>query len=242
MIDDLDRTLEVLLKRELPANIVQQATISFAAPDEQFPPEKVTLPAIDLFLYDLRENEDLRSNEWVVPTKEEREALAKKQPPRVRLHRPSVRLDCSYLITAWTSSSAPESPYDEHKILSEVARVLLRHPTIPKDLLQGALAGQQPALPTSSLQGGRLQNVSDFWQVLGKPKAALHYVVTISVDPFAPLESGLVTEGEMRFALGVGEDASATNEVGVVIKDADRIVEQPFTLADVRESMHPSKE
>ena len=66
MIQDLDKTLEELLKRELPKAIVGQVALSFAAPDDQFPPPAVKLPAIDLFLYDVRENRDLRSNEWLV--------------------------------------------------------------------------------------------------------------------------------------------------------------------------------
>src|ERR1051326_4347406 len=212
MIDDLDRTLETLLKRELPATLVQQATISFAAPDEQFPPEKVRLPAIDFFLYDIRENRELRTNDWVVPTKEERETLAKQKPPRVRLQRPPVRLDCSYLITAWASSTAPDPPHDEHRILGEVSRVLLRHPTIPRDVLQGALAEQDPPLPTSSLDAGRLQSVADFWQALGKPKTALHYMVTISIDPFAPMEVGIETEADMRYALGTPREHATRSE------------------------------
>ena len=35
MIDDLDKTIETLLKRELPPSLVSQVTISFAAPDGQ---------------------------------------------------------------------------------------------------------------------------------------------------------------------------------------------------------------
>ncbi|HZA23826.1 MAG TPA: hypothetical protein VFA32_14705, partial [Dehalococcoidia bacterium] len=54
MIDDLDRSLEVLLRRELPQDLAGQVTISFATPDDQFPPSSVSLPAIDLFLYDIR--------------------------------------------------------------------------------------------------------------------------------------------------------------------------------------------
>ena len=62
MLDDLDMTLEQLLKKELPAAIVSQVTITFDTPDGKFPPQSVTLPAVDLFLYDVRENRELRSN------------------------------------------------------------------------------------------------------------------------------------------------------------------------------------
>ena len=34
MIDDLDRTLEALLRQELPPDLVSQVTITFATPDD----------------------------------------------------------------------------------------------------------------------------------------------------------------------------------------------------------------
>jgi hypothetical protein len=74
-------------------------------------------------------------------------------------------------------------------------RVLLRHRTIPEDVLRGELRGQRPPLPVSSLQPGRLQSLGEFWQALGgKPKAALNYQVTVSVDVAVPEEVRLVTE------------------------------------------------
>ncbi|MDX9708730.1 MAG: Pvc16 family protein [Trichloromonas sp.] len=64
MLDDLDRSLNELLRRELPSGVVQQVAIRFAPPDDKFPPSAVHLPAIDLFLYDIRENLELRDREW----------------------------------------------------------------------------------------------------------------------------------------------------------------------------------
>ena len=61
MLQDLDATLAALLQAELS---VQNVAISFAAPDDQFPPSGVSLPAIDFFLYDVREDHDLRSTQW----------------------------------------------------------------------------------------------------------------------------------------------------------------------------------
>ncbi len=181
MIDDLDRTVEELLKRELSPALVEQVGISFAAPDSEFPPSSVTLPAIDLFLYDIRENMELRSTQWLVERKNDGTGTRTKSP---------VRVDCSYLITAWSSESSTTRALDEHRLLSEVMKVLLRHPTIPEVLLQGSLKGQEPPLPSSTLQPGRLQSVGEFWQALGgKPKAALNYTVTIGVVAERPIET-----------------------------------------------------
>ena len=181
MIEDLDRSIEQLLLLELPHPLVSQIQISFATPDDHFPPTTVKPPAIDLFLYDIRENSELRSAEWTI----------ERGIDGTTMRAPPVRVDCSYLITAWASQSSTSGPQDEHRMLGEVMRVLLRHSTLPAAVLQGELAGQAPPLPASTLQPGRLQSVAEFWQALGgKPKAALNYTVTIAVEPVEPVESG----------------------------------------------------
>ena len=190
MIDDLDRTIAALLRRELPPALAQQVQISFATPDDQFPPQSVTLPAIDMFLYDVRENLELRSSEVYLQRNSDGTAIRTRAP---------VRVDFSYLVTAWPSSTVPDPAQDEHRLLGEVMRALLRHRTIPEDLLQGVLAVQDPPLPTSTLQPGRLQSLGEFWQALGgKPKAALNYSVTASVEVFAPEAVRLVTEKVLK--------------------------------------------
>jgi hypothetical protein len=191
MINDLDNTLAALLSSELPSELTEQVSISFATPDDSFPPTAVTLPAIDLFLYDVRENRDLRSNEWMVTRNSDGSAVRR---------RPPVRVECSYLITAWSRDTTPNPAQEEHQLLSEVMMVLLRHATIPDALLQGSLAGQRPALPAVTLQPGRLQSMGEFWQALGgKPKAALNYTVTIALDVHGMVEADLVTDKMIKF-------------------------------------------
>ena len=181
MFDDLDKTLEQLLRNELPPILLEHVSISFIAPDGEFPPAAVALPAINIFLYDVRENRDLRSSEWFLERRDDGSTTRQRAP---------VRVDCSYLITAWPSDAAPNPAADEHKLLGEVLRVLLRHPIIPEVLLQGSLAGQEPPLPAISIQQSQLQSWGDFWQAIGsKPKAALNYTVTIGVAPDQPVET-----------------------------------------------------
>lgn len=192
MIHDLDRTVEELLRRELAPALLDQIGISFAAPDSEFPPASVKLPAIDLFLYDIRENVDLRSTGWITDRGNDGAASRRRAP---------VRIDCSYLITAWSSDSSSARALDEHRLLSEVIKVLLRHPSLPESLLQGSLKGQEPPLPSSTLQPGRLQSVAEFWQALGgKPKAALNYTVTIGVVVDQPRDTeALVIDRSLQF-------------------------------------------
>lgn len=180
MLKDLDRTLEELLKRELPLDLVSsnapdsllpQVAISFVTPDSEFV-NYVTPPAISLFLYDVRENLGLRSKEWSVERQSNGTAYQK---------RPPTRVDCSYLITAW-----PREKYDsqtEHYLLGEVMKVLLRYPEIPAEVLQGSLKTQQFPLRTVILRPSLLQSLGEFWQAIGgKPKPTLNYTVTIAVS------------------------------------------------------------
>ncbi len=199
MLNDLDKTLTELLRHGLPRELVSQVTISFATPDDQFPPSSVSLPAIDLFLYDVRENRELRSNEWIVERKSDGTATRRRSP---------VRVECSYLVTAWASDSSPDPAQDEHHMLGEVMKVLLRHPIIPPGILQGDLKGQEPPLPAITLQPGRLQSVGEFWQALGgKPKAALNYTVTIGVEVHEAVETGPpVIDKRLKFRSGTEEE------------------------------------
>jgi hypothetical protein len=194
MIADLDRTLEALLKHELPEDLIRQVNITFAAPDEAFPPTSVKLPALDLFLYDVRENRELRSNEWILERNTDGTAVQRRSP---------VRIDCSYLITAWASDGSPTPAHDEHHILSETLRAILRHPRITKEknFLQGSLRDQAPDVATVSIQPGHLQSLAEFWQALGgKPKAALNYTVTIGIEPDGPKDDvNVVTDKRLQF-------------------------------------------
>ena len=193
MINALDETIKALLRRDLPSALAEQVQISFATPDDQFPPQSVTLPAIDLFLYDVRENLELRSNEVYIERRGDGTATRTRAP---------IRVDFSYLVTAWPSASVPDPAEDEHRLLGEAMRVLLRYRTIPADVLQGELTGQELPLPVSSLQPGRLQSLGEFWQALGgKPKAALNYQVTLSVEVAKPETVPLVTDKVIKIRL-----------------------------------------
>jgi len=193
MIDDLDKTIAALLRHDtygLPPGLAEQVQISFATPDDQFPPQSVTLPAVDLFLYDVRENLDLRSNEVYLERQSNGTAIRTRAP---------VRVDFSYLVTAWSSESVPDRAQDEHRLLGEVMQTLLRHRTLPEDVLQGVLADQAPPLPASALQPGRLQSLGEFWQALGgKPKAALNYSVTVSIEVADREDVRLVTDKVLK--------------------------------------------
>lgn len=191
MIHLVDRTLESMLRRELPSVISTQVDISFEPPDNEFPPQSVKVPAIDLFLYDVRENRELRNNEW--NTERRSNGTGEKQFA-------PTRVDFSYLVTAWPNKSSPNPTQDEHQILGAVMVTLLRNSRIPADLLAEGLDDEE--LPAAVLQPGRLQSLAEFWQALGgKPKTALNYTVTVSVAARRPILESLVTDKLLRLDL-----------------------------------------
>jgi hypothetical protein len=179
VLDDLDDTLAAMLSAELS---LPNVSVSFQGPDEQFPPSSVALPAISLFLYDVRENLELRTNQW---------ELQKQPDGGTSRRRAPARVDCSYLITAWAGSAAPDPAADEHHLLGEVMKVLLRHRSIPDTYLRGSLTAQEPPVRTRVMTDNQLQSIGEFWQAMGgRPKATLHYGVTVGVDVFEPVEVG----------------------------------------------------
>lgn len=192
MLQDLDETLEQLLTTEIPRISTGEVNISFAAPDREST-TTVIKPTINLFLYDIRENLELRSNDWLVQRQSDGTAL-KYQPP--------ARVDCSYLITVSSKSN------DEHRWLGEVMKVLLRYPKIPAEFLQGSLKEKELPLPTSALRPPQSQNLSEFWQAMGaKAKAILNYTVTITVDVNEPIEAGkLVQKSVIEYPIGTTKE------------------------------------
>lgn len=180
MIGDLDETLKSLLLREMP--FFETSRIRFETPDRDFQP---SLPAVNLFLYDVRENLELRSN--ATQTIRGNGTATQQRAP--------VRIDCSYLITAWAGDIR-----DEHMLLGEIMRILLRYAKLPEEVLHGVLKDQDLPLPTSVLQPGHLQSVGEFWQALdGKPRATLNYTVTVAVQPFGTTTVPLVVDSRGNF-------------------------------------------
>lgn len=177
MLQNLDSTLKLLIQDKFPKEVPSSGatvTVTFNTPLSKESFEDEQLPAINFFLYDVRENLELRNSAWVVERQNNGKAL-KKRPP--------ARVDCSYLITAWPSDDDIET---EHQLLGEVMTVLLRHRKIPEEYVDDDFKGQEFSLRLISLRPSFLQSFGEFWQAMGgkdgtKPKVVLHCTVTISV-------------------------------------------------------------
>jgi hypothetical protein len=181
VLHDLDKTIQEMLRKELPQSISSAVTFTFVPPDDKFPPNTIQLPAIDIFLFAVVENRELRSSEPI---------LERQGDGTIRKSAAPARVDCHYIITASAPPSAPNPQEDEHRILGETMRVLLRHRQIPADFLQGSLQGQDPPVRAAAIVPGAPGSGMDLWQALKvTPHASLHYSLTISVDTGALAET-----------------------------------------------------
>jgi hypothetical protein len=174
MIRDLDATLEQLFITRAPAGSeFAGADISFDLPDADWRAGLETL-TVNCYLYDIRENRELRTAEPPIQRSADGTRAIRRRAP--------VRIDCAYCITAW-SPATDESVLEEHRLLGQILRVLLSHPTIPADVLQGSLADQIPPYPTIIAAPDGVKNQPEFWGALDQQlKPSLNYVLTLAVS------------------------------------------------------------
>jgi hypothetical protein len=181
MIDDLSKTLRSILDDraiEKTCKELFDADVLFDRPNDQFKPVQ---PAVNLFLYDVRENRDIRSNE---PLREHSEG-------RTIFRRPPLRVSCSYLVTAWASGDGEEPLLKEQRLLSQTLQVLSSYPIIPAKFFpsKSALEAQEPPLPMMITQMDGVKDPADFWSAIGgKLRPAFAVTVTLSLPIFEPLE------------------------------------------------------
>ena len=203
-IDDLSSTVGAVLQDPGFAAMFPElagADIVFDRPDDQFKPGK---PTIDVFLYDIRENLDLRLNE-VTTTKVGNQIIS---------HPAALRLSCSYLVTAWATEGS-DLALQEQRLLTEVLVVLSHYPIIPSVFLFGSLVGQDPPLPMVALHPDALKNLAEFWSSLGsRLKASLTVTVTISIPIFSDVADFAVKTEHLTIAHGEQPATETLLEVG----------------------------
>ena len=176
MINDLSLLLRNVLDDASLPDPLRSAQKRFDRPTD---PYSVDQDTVNLFLYDIRENMELRSNEPII----------ERSNRQATIHRPPLRVSCSYLVTAWIPGAPGEAlVLQEQLLLSQVLQSFFRFPTIPASFLAGTgLAGQEPPLPMVTAQSDGLKSPSEFWTAVGnKLRPSVTVTVTISMDLFPP--------------------------------------------------------
>jgi hypothetical protein len=166
MLHLLDESLAAFLRAAVPLS-PRDVDVSFAAPDRDWA-ARVSRPTVNLYLWDVRCNLDERDGGM---------ELVRGDDGRPQRRPPLPRVDCRYLVTAWTAEV-----HDEHALLGHTLAALLLHTTLHERYLLGSLAAVRP-LPAMQVAAGDGRENSDFWSALGgQLKPGLDLVVTATVD------------------------------------------------------------
>lgn len=181
MLDDLDATLQAMFADAGAPADLRNADVSFDPPDKDFSPGQ---PTVNAFLHEVAENRLLR---------DEARVLERVGGPgdgyTSRL--PSLRLDCTYLITAWSALAGALKTREEHHLLGLALIWVSGFPVLDDRFLQGALKtpAQPYPLATTVAQTREGQPMGEFWTALGvPPRPGFSLTVTITVDPSAQTE------------------------------------------------------
>lgn len=206
MIHEVDELLEKLVKKD--ALNGSSVELVFDAPTKDWVARR-NGPAVDLYLYDIREDLQRRVPAWEDQRGADGTVTARSLPPR--------RFKLSYLVTAWT-----QRPEDEHRLLSALLSAFIRNPMIKPEQLEGSLA--EPNLPVYIDVGqppSQDRSLADVWSALGgelKPSLDVVVIAPILVTRVAPYGPpvrsvptiGLAAQGEPELlANGNGANGKA---------------------------------
>ncbi|GHH79063.1 hypothetical protein GCM10018793_30830 [Streptomyces sulfonofaciens] len=181
MIHEVDEGLRLLLTEGGPAG--GGVELVFDAPTRDWSARR-NAPTISVFLHDIREDTARRHTGGTEEHDAAGAVVARREPPRWFL--------LTYLVTAWTNR-----PQDEHRLLSEVLRRLVRSDVLPRELLTGSLA--ELGLPVGlavAAPGAEGPSPSDIWSALGgELKAAVKLRVLAPLAGERAAVGPPVTEG-----------------------------------------------
>jgi hypothetical protein len=191
MFHHLDSTIRAILADPAAPALVREAEVSFLTPDRNFTPNGLTL---NLFLHEVHENTVLRSPLPVV--EREGSGFERRQAP--------LRVDCTYLVSAWSNETGEAKIIAEHELLGLVLAWLSRFPTISEAHTQGSLVDQLYEPPTLVAQTDT-HHATEFWSALGiAPRIGFSLTVTVALD------LDLVVRGPLVTAVGTDYQSGAT--------------------------------
>lgn len=235
MIDHLDGLLRALFVREV-AGITSPSQVRFQPPDDEWRAAVANLQvdgqpanALNVYLVDLRENRDLRSNE-----------RHRSVVDGVVIDEPApARVDCHYLVTAWSPAAVTEQvepALDEHALLYRTLAVLSNAaPLNPSRILPPGSAAldavpaaiREANLPTTVVPVEGFGRFAEFWGTMGpghRWRPALQLIVTLPVA-LQPEEVGPVVTATLLTLDGEGEPGPGGPrprriQIGGAVRDA----------------------
>lgn len=153
-----------------------EVDIRFEAPTKEWI-TRLTRPTINLFLFDLHENTELRQNNFET-TRANGQGI-RRLPPR--------RINLQYMVSALTTEVD-----DAHRLLWRTLVTLLKYPELPLELLPDDVVHLQTPLTARVTEPEDGTKLLSIWGSLGAdPRPALSYIVTVPLDIELAIQSPL---------------------------------------------------
>jgi hypothetical protein len=230
MIHDLDETLKDILQKRGGLN-GGDIDIAFDQPTGEWA-AGLNRPTVNFYLYDIRENTELRARQ---------PRVQRRQDGTAQTVFPPKRIDLSYLITVWA-----RNPEDEHQLLWRVLGTLAKLKYIEPEDGKGSVQRQPARMPTEvALPSEALRNMPDLWGVMeNQLKPSINFQVTVALDLDEVFEAPMVFTSTFRIGQADGnreELRALSDEIyhigGHVHKGDDIIPDAQVTLLDSGDSV-----
>jgi hypothetical protein len=184
VLHDADASLASWLTSVLPSG----TKISFHAPEPGWADGPPDPPLVDVFLYDIREDEEERPVGWTPVRDGDGRTVARQQAPR--------RYALRYLVTAWTGGyEAPSAEAGglparggpapaEHEMLGALLSACADLDTLPTECLRGSLAEAGRPVLLRCAPAGRDTDLERWWAGFGlPPRTFLDLLLVVPVVP-----------------------------------------------------------
>ncbi len=182
----------------------REVDIQFEAPAHERI-ERLLRPTINVFLFEVLENTELRSNGYQKMIQNNGKAEFR-PPPR--------RFDLNYMISVLSSEVE-----DEHLLLWRVLTTLLRYAELPAELLPEQVRALEIPLVTRLCRDEEGKRLQSLWGSLGvQPRPALAYTVTVPVALDIVREAPLVLASKTRYSHGT-QPLEAMLQIGGVVRN-----------------------
>ncbi|MEZ4707543.1 MAG: Pvc16 family protein [Caldilineaceae bacterium] len=255
----MDKSIRQLMLYELAESNLGIVEISFDQPTREWRGSASKI--INFFLYDIRENAALRQHRWEEAGENGHGVQSNGSYPQIRMQRSPLRIDCFYLVTAWS-----ENPNDEHLLLAECLLALARYPILNQHDLNAqktqrlVAEGKLRAGETVDLMGGR-KRVEEGERPLSpdflvtplqglryeiRTRLANHDVMTNPAEIWGTLENAMRAGFSYVVTLPMdpwaGQQQSATEVGSVIFKtEATQLADDEDELIRMRSTNLPSK-
>jgi Pvc16 N-terminal domain/Carboxypeptidase regulatory-like domain len=185
MIEALDESIRNLLVEKVPLDETE-VDISFDVPNREWS-KAISKPTLNVYLHDLRENVELRQNEW---------SQERGDGGVITKTKYGARFDFSYIITAWTTNIE-----DEHRLLWYVLATLSRYQYLPYDIVEPPLQDQPHHMLMKVAQPDSvLRNSADVWTALDNQlKPVITMTITLALTPHINFTAPEVRTKFIRF-------------------------------------------